>query len=152
RLALLPRGAAELLQAASVLGADFSPAELADLRGRPAADVAAALGPGVDDGLLGGLGDRLVFRHQLVRDAIYEQMPVALRSALHRDIGRMLAAHGADAARVATQLGLGGPEARAEAVAWLRRAAADAGGASPAEAADLLDRALDLAGPAHPDR
>src|SRR6185437_10216520 len=75
----------------------------------------------------GGLG----FRNPLIRAALYEEMPAAVRAAWHRDAGRALAEAGAPADRVARQLlrAVGGP-----------------GGAPPAAGPALAGPAL--AGPA----
>jgi DNA-binding NarL/FixJ family response regulator len=152
RLSLLPQVTARVLGMASLLGSDFSPADLADHLRRPVAAVVELLGPALDDGLLVGAGDRLSFRHQLVRDAIYVQMPLAMRSALHGEIGQLLAARGAEALQVATHLALGGEGGRTAAVEWLRRAANEAQSRSPTQAVELLDRALALGGPRHQAR
>src|SRR6185437_1862787 len=55
----------------------------------------------------GGLG----FRHPLIRAALYEEMPAAVRAAWHRDAGRAMAEAGAPADQVARQLlrAVGGP-------------------------------------------
>jgi len=56
-------------------------------------------------------GRGLWFRHPLIRAALYEEMPAAVRAAWHRDAGRALAEAGAPADRVARQLlrAVGGP-------------------------------------------
>ena len=43
-----------------------------------------------------------MFRHLLIKQALYESMPAALRTALHAEAARDLAASGADAERRAT--------------------------------------------------
>ena len=50
----------------------------------------------------GGVG--LAFRHPLIREALYAELPAAVRSAWHRDAGHALATAGAAPDRVARQL------------------------------------------------
>ncbi len=152
RLESLPRQTWELLRIASVLGLEFSPADLAELAGRTPGDLAAALEPALRSHLVQDTGDRLAFRHQLVRDAVYTQMPRSIRSALHNHAGHLLATRGADAIRVASHLGLGAEDGRAEAIDWLRRAAEEASSRSPRVAVELLDRAIELSGSGQPAR
>jgi DNA-binding CsgD family transcriptional regulator len=146
RLSTMPEATATMLRTASLLGCDFALQDLVDVLGQPAARVADMIEPALQDGLLGGSGRRIAFRHQLVRDAIYERMPLAMRTALHRDIGRSLARRGSDPGQVATHLALGGDDVVPEAVEWMRRAAGDASSTSPALAVEYLDRAIELAG------
>lgn len=152
RLSGFPAPTAHALTMASALGSHFSLTDLADLLERPAADLAERLGPALEDRLLVAAGPLLSFRHQLVRDAIYGGMPLGVRSAVHRDVGRMLIRRDADALLVATHLALGGDTGRTEAVDWLRRAADEASACSPTQAVELLDRALELGGPRHAAR
>ncbi len=55
----------------------------------------------------------LAFRHPLIREALYAEMPAAVRAAWHRDAGHALAAAGAAPDRVARQLlrAIAGPNA-----------------------------------------
>ena len=80
----------------------------------------AALGAGV----LVVSGQRYRFRHDLVRQALVEQVAPHRRLGLHRDAARRLAALGAAPAAVARQWLAGGSVA--EAVPWLLGAARDA--------------------------
>ena len=89
-------------------------------------------------------GDRLRFRHELIRDAIYEDLAGSVRRALHREAGQRLAQAGAPALQVAEHLARGARLGDPEAVAWLARAARQAAPRSPDVAADLLDRAAGL--------
>ena len=54
--------------------------------------------------MLAESGNGLGFRHPLIRTALYEEMPVPVRAAWHRDAARALAAAGAPPERVARQL------------------------------------------------
>ena len=64
-------------------------------------------------GILIGSGPDLAFRHLLIQQALYESMPPALRTALHAEAARELAATGADALSVAQQLSAAQRRARA---------------------------------------
>ena len=114
-----------VLRAASILGAAFSVTELALVTGRSAADLLPSLAAAGEAGLLDESGDRLRFRHDLVRDAIYHDLPLAVRKGLHREAATVLGGAGAPADRVASHLVLGAEAGDTHAVALLR-----AGGAN----------------------
>ena len=97
-------------------------------------------------------GDRLRFRHDLIRDALYEDLPLNVRQGLHREAGQRLAGSGAPILQVAEQFARGARSGDAEAVGWLTRAARQAAPTSPDVAADLLERAIALMNPADPGR
>ena len=153
RLTTLPSEAQQALGLASVLGSSFTVPELAAFSGWDAVALSEPLGAAVRAGFLiddhltheatGGAGS-LSFRHDLIRETLYTDLPASVRAGLHQRAGEALAAGGSPAARVAQQLALGAyvGEASAErAVRWLRRAAADAASSSSTAAA-LLERAL----------
>ncbi|MGY4643944.1 AAA family ATPase [Cellulomonas sp. URHB0016] len=73
----------ELLRQASVLGASFVVSDLASLVGEPVPDCWRTLRHGLAAGVVRARGDRLVFRHELVRAALYEGLDPARRRALH---------------------------------------------------------------------
>src|SRR5262249_30801359 len=151
-------GVLDMLQAAAVLGASFSPAALASATGRSVVDLVPALAEAARAGLLadepagGPAGERLAFRHAVIRESIYHSLPAAGRGAPPREAGGALAAAGAPADEVAGQLAQGAHPGDAEAVGWLRRAAHAALPSSVPMAAGLLERALDLGGPGFPER
>jgi DNA-binding CsgD family transcriptional regulator/energy-coupling factor transporter ATP-binding protein EcfA2 len=147
RMAALSDSTSEALRLASVLGSTFAPAELAVALDCTVADLAPALHEAAVAAILEERGDHLAFRHALVRDAVYEQIPLAVRRQLHREVGRSLVAAGADSMAVARHLGLGADPGDSEAVEWLRRAAREAAPRSPATAVQLLERARELVGP-----
>ena len=144
RLSALDDAAAEAVRIAAVLGASFSVADLAAVLGERPTALLPHLQDAVEAGLLEDAGDHLRFRHDLVRDAVYDDTPHGIRAALHLQIGRTLATAGAPSTVVATHWSLGARPGDEEAVAWLRRAAGDAAPRDPATAATLLDRALRL--------
>ncbi|ADB48882.1 ATP-binding protein [Conexibacter woesei] len=152
RLRALPAETVELLGLASVLGSEFALAELAALTGRPVAALSAPVREALAAGALVERGERLGFGHDVVREALYDDLPRSVRAGLHLEVGRALAAAGADAAAVAEHLVRGAAPGDAEAVAWLERAAREAASRSAGVAAELLEAALELAAPGDPAR
>jgi DNA-binding CsgD family transcriptional regulator len=152
RLSDLPPETLHVLQVASVLGPSFALAELVLLSGRSTSELLAGLRPALAAGVLQEAGPQLAFRHQLLRDALYEDLPQAVRLGLHADLARALAAARAPATRVAEHFVRGDSPGDREAVIWLRRAAQDAAPRAPAVAAELLERALALIDAHDPER
>lgn len=135
----------EALRHASLLGRHFTATELAAVTGRPVIEVVSVLEEAADAGMVLTGDEHYVFRHDLVRDAVYRSISPAARWDLHRAAGAALAATGAPALRVAQQFTAGARPGDLEAVEWLRRAADDALAVDTASAADFLERALSLA-------
>jgi DNA-binding CsgD family transcriptional regulator/tetratricopeptide (TPR) repeat protein len=152
RLAYLPEGTVGTLRSASLLGDAFSLVDLATITGRRAGELFEELGEAIKAGLLADSEGRLFFRHQLVRDAIYEDIPEAARVALHREAGRMLDAAGAPLSQVASHLVLGAVVGDVEAALSLRRAARDTAPRAPGVAVELQRRAEELLPPHHAER
>ena len=150
RLSLLSEEALNLLRVASIFGTTFSLAELGLVVGRQPPQLVPALAVALDAGLLTDAGDRLAFRHDLVREAIYQDLPTAVRKGLHREAGTVLSRAGVPVERVAIHVALGAETGDAEAVAWLRQAAQDAAAWAPATTVRLLERALDINGAGQP--
>lgn len=151
RFGYLPTRTLELLRLASVLGDAVSIHELATVRRQEAIEVAADLEEAYRSRLLDEGRDAVVFRHQLVQQAIYEDLPLPVRRALHRDAAGALAQAGAELSKVASHLMRGADRGDLEAVRWLRQGAAEAAARAPSVAVDLLRRAAALLPPGHPD-
>jgi tetratricopeptide (TPR) repeat protein len=152
RLSFLAPATLELLRVASVLGSSFAVTDLSLVVGRPTAGLLAALEEATAAGILEQRGELLGFRHDLIREALYEDLAAPVRQGLHLDAGRALAGAGAPPERVAEQLVRGASPGDTQAVAWLQRAARQAAPRAPAVAVELLGRALELAGPSAPAR
>ena len=128
RLAELPEPTRSVIESAAVLGARFRRDVLGQLTGASAGDLADALAAGHDARLLESAGpgeDR--FRHDLVRDAIYEAIHEVNRENLHAQAGGALAAlagrgRDVDDAEAAYQLVRAGPAASVQAAEYARRA------------------------------
>lgn len=148
RLRLIDRDTVNVLRSATVLGSSFSLEDLSLVLGRPAPDLVPALEDARAAKLLEEADRQLVFRHDLVREAIYGELPIAVRAGLHAAAGRALAAAGRPAVQVATHMALGAAPGDAEAVRWLHRAARESASRAPSVAVDLLERAVEVAGPA----
>ena len=152
RLRFLPDESLGLLKVASILGSSFSIADLSLVTGRSVVQLLSLFTDVFRAGILGETGERVAFRHDLIREAIYEEIPAAIRKDLHREAGRVLTGAGAAPAQVAQQMSLGASPGDAEALFWLRRAAREAGPRSAPVAVRLLKRALELTEVADPDR
>lgn len=145
RLSWLPADTRELLRIASLLGTSFTLADVAVITARPVIDVASALREASVAGLISGDGGRLVFRHDLVREAVYEHMLPAERRDLHRAAARAFAASGAPTQQIAVQFGRAALPGDLEAVEWLHRAAEEIVSIAPSAAIALYEDALSLA-------
>lgn len=81
----------QILRMAALLGPEFSVADLASVLRRPAAELAEAMMEAYQAGVLVDSAERTVFRHPLIRQALYEAIPPGLRAALHRQAAQALA-------------------------------------------------------------
>lgn len=152
RLSFLAPATLELLRVASVLGSRVAPGELSLVVGQTLGAVLPGLREAATGGALREQGDVFTFRHDLVREALYLDLPQPLRKDLHMAAARVLATWGASPSRVAEHVVRGALPGDPEAVQWLREAAADAASRAPGVAAELLERALELAEDGHPLR
>jgi DNA-binding CsgD family transcriptional regulator len=111
RLGFVSAPTREVLRAAALLGVEFGITDLTAVLGRPVAALVSALDEARTLGVLADSGAGLAFRHPLIREALYAEMPASVRAAWHRDAGHALASAGAAPDRVARQLlrALGGP-------------------------------------------
>ena len=151
RLRDLPGPTLDLLQVTAVLGDAVSLREVAAVARRTPSDVARQLGAAYDARLLDEVDERVVFRHQLVHDAIYQHVPAPARRLLHREAAVALMAAGADRLEVADHLVLGAERGDEQAVGWLRDAAREASGQAPLVTLELLRRAEALLPGGHRD-
>lgn len=144
RLSFLSAETLDLLRSASILGSSFTLAELSTVTGRPAFDLSALLDGAFKAGVLTDDGAVLRFRHDLIRAAVYADLPHSVRIGLHREAGQHLARSGAPALRVAEHLVRSAEPGDTDAVVWLTKAARESASTSPGIAADLLHRAIGL--------
>jgi tetratricopeptide (TPR) repeat protein len=128
RVGELTGTARDVVLAASVLGTRFRRDVLAGLAGLEPGELAGALAAGRDTGLLQLAEpgeDR--FRHDLVRDAIYDSIPADVREDLHTRAGGVLASlagrgRDVDDAEVAYHLARAGTAVAGPAAEYARRA------------------------------
>ena len=149
RLGFVARPVREVLRVAALLGVDFAVTDLAIILDRSVTDLVRAIDEARSAGVLAESGRGLGFRHPLIREALYDEMPASVRAAWHREAGRALAEAGAPADRVARQLlpAVVGPGGTPEPMDgwmldWLGRAADLLVGQAPGVAAELLARAV----------
>jgi DNA-binding CsgD family transcriptional regulator len=143
RLGRLPQEAAQLARAVAVLGdrADRERAAVvADLDRRQVAPAAAALAS-ID---LLDPEPPFSFVHPLVRNAVYEGIPLHEREAAHARAAKVLTELGATPEQIAAQILVAPPDSVEDAVPVLREAARAASAEGGLEsAASYLQRALD---------
>ena len=138
RLGFLSPEATRALRLAALLGPEFSVSDLVTVAGTEASTLLPVLDEAIAAGVLAETGDRLRFRHGLIRQALYELTPATARSALHRQVARALDGAGLPVDRVAGHL-LAAPDAiDGWALDWLAAHAAALAHRAPDIAADLL--------------
>lgn len=146
RLHGLSPAAREVAGVASVLGRRFTFDAVQQLLAVPPASL---LGP-VDElrhaGLLVDDGDRMAFRHDLLREAVLQRLPPSARGPLERQAAEVLLDNGAPPVEVALRLADSARPGDERAVGVLLRAATALASSDPAAAAELTQRTLSLLG------
>ena len=94
RLDFLSGRARSVLQAGAVLGGRFSVEELALVSGHSVAGLAGVVEEAVAAGVLAVVGSELMFRHALIRQALHDGVPAAVRVGLHAHVARVWAEAG----------------------------------------------------------
>jgi ATP/maltotriose-dependent transcriptional regulator MalT len=146
RLRGVSPGVRHLLEVGAVLGRSFMLDDAARVLGRPAGLLIGTLATALDTELIVAEQDQLVFRHQLIHRAIYDELPGAMRIGLHREAARLLLEAGRSAGEVAEHLLVAARAGDSEAVGTLLAAVADISRSSPEAGAELAVRTLDLLG------
>jgi DNA-binding CsgD family transcriptional regulator len=144
RLDLLSAAASEVVRVAAVLPDRFSAGLLAAMLDRQPTSLLSALGEAVRADLLVEDGERLRFRHDLLREATRQSLPQSLRRAMERQSASVMLGMGAAPAEVATQLARSAEPGDRDAIGALRQAAQSVGRSDASAAADLSKRALEL--------
>jgi DNA-binding CsgD family transcriptional regulator len=137
---------------ASVLGRRFSFDQLSMMLHVPPSVLLGPIDELVVAELLAEDDGLLVFRHDLIREAVRDTLPGSARRSLQRQAVDVLLAAGALPVEVAVQLAASADADDAPAVRTLREASRALAGSDPSRAADLSMRALDLAGKDDPLR
>lgn len=142
-----------LLRAGSVVfWGEFTVAAVAGLLKVPAARLARDVADATAAEVLDARGPSLVFRHDLVREAVYLTIPEPARAAMHRDAALVVLKQGRPVEEAAEHVMRSGPGGDAEAVALLREAMHRIVGHAPGRAAQMIVRALELTTPDDPGR
>ncbi|OLB80266.1 MAG: hypothetical protein AUI14_07300 [Actinobacteria bacterium 13_2_20CM_2_71_6] len=143
RLDFLSPDVRQLLRTAALLGNEFAVTDLATILERPPADLVTHVQDAVAAEVLVDAGERLAFRHPLLRRELYRSIPVPARVAAHRHAAQQLAEAGAPVERVAEQL-LEAPATAGEwLVEWLAQAAPTLTYRAPQIVAELLTRVVE---------
>ena len=93
RLAPLSESSRALLRAAAVIGEEFAVSLVANATGAPRGEVLEALDEAARTGIVSQIHlspPTFGFSHALVREVLYEQLPVGARAAMHRRVGEAL--------------------------------------------------------------
>jgi DNA-binding CsgD family transcriptional regulator/tetratricopeptide (TPR) repeat protein len=105
RVRMLGNDAWALLRSASVLGRSLRLPLVTGLTDLPAARVSALISDAAAAGLLLAEGDDdIVFRHDLIREALYEELLPSIRQQLHRRVIELLQATGSPSAELVPHL------------------------------------------------
>ncbi|MEV6315229.1 AAA family ATPase [Streptomyces sp. NPDC051776] len=152
RLDFMSSDALSVLRVASVLGSAITVEDLAAVAERPVPDVLGILLDACDAGVLSERGGRFWFRHTVIRQALYDDLPAPLRAALHLEAGLALAGTSAPPELIAEHLGLGTPSGSPRVVDWLAGHGEHLMVTIPKMTVELLRRALDYADAAEPRR
>ncbi|MCO8277709.1 AAA family ATPase [Actinoplanes sp. TRM 88003] len=148
---LTPDGRA-VLEVAAVLSRRIDVPFLGAVLRRPPATLVTPLREAQVEDLVHTDEQDLVFRHDLIREAVRATVPAAVSRAIRREAADLAAEFGHSPAEVAALLTDSAEPGDEEAVATLRRAAAELALGAPSRAADLSRRALALTAeysPAH---
>jgi DNA-binding CsgD family transcriptional regulator/tetratricopeptide (TPR) repeat protein len=152
RLGRLSPHTRHLLQVAAILGRSFRVDDLADMFGDPPSRLLSALEEAETAGVVVPSGDQLMFRHDLLWQAVTETVTMPVRQALHRQAAEMLLKRGGSAIPAAAHLMHYARPGDTHALEGLDHAVGEVLSSSPQSAADLAVRALELTASNDPDR
>lgn len=153
QLRTLPPSSLRMVQVASVLGGTFLIDDAALLMNESAEAMAlSSLEPAIRAGILDDMGDALSFRHELLRQAVYEGIPPTVRKALHRRAAARILATGRGVLEAAPHVLAYATSADGESETILREAAALLVTSMPDVAANLIQRSFALLQPSDPVR
>jgi DNA-binding NarL/FixJ family response regulator len=152
RVAATSEGCRLLLRAAAVLGPAFPLTDAAGLLGSSAAQLTELLTEAIAAGLLADEGSAVRFRHDLLREALYEDLPPSSRRALHRGAADHLLAAGRGYAAAAPHMLAAAEQGDAAAADVLRRAAHELLGSMTTTSVTFIRQAFELTGADDPAR
>ncbi|HEV2374141.1 MAG TPA: AAA family ATPase [Streptosporangiaceae bacterium] len=143
RLSQLDPRTRAVLRTAALLGNEFDALELAQVTRKAADTLVEPLDQAVAEGILLEVGDRLAFRHALIRQVLEEELPVSMRRALHAQFARTLAEEGALVNAVVRHLLAVSGQLESWVARWLAGLPERMVFAEPRIAAQLLRQVLD---------
>lgn len=152
RLDRLSPATRQLVHVAAVLPDHFSASLLGQMIKRHPSSLIDFVAEAVRADLLSEVGDRLRFKHDLVRHAARDAVPAAVRRALERESVNVLLGAGATAEEVAPQLARSADIGDDKAVATLLTAVESLSRTDPSRAADICCHAMRLMRPHHTQR
>ncbi|MBV8950808.1 MAG: hypothetical protein JOZ99_08035 [Actinobacteria bacterium] len=150
RLTTLSRDALHVVRAGSVFGRAFGISDVAAMLATWPSTLVPAVDEAIQANVLADVGGRLEFCHDLIRQAITEDLPDSARIALHRGAAAVILARGGSATEAAVHLLASAERGDEEAARVLGEAAAQIAGRAPKTAADLAFRAIDIMRPGQP--
>jgi DNA-binding CsgD family transcriptional regulator len=142
----------QVVRVAAALGSTFTAAQVGQMLDRSPAQVMDPIGDAIAAGLIVDDGDRLRFRHGLVREALLLALPTSVRRGLRRQAADVLIACGGGGIEVAEQLADGAEIGDHAAARRILDTARDLTAWDADRAAGLAQRAVDIAALGAPDR
>ncbi|WP_433759024.1 helix-turn-helix transcriptional regulator [Nocardia sp. CA-135398] len=142
RLDFLPRRTRHVLAAAAALGPVVDVTELAAVLDRPLLDVWGVVSDVMATGVLALVDSEVVFRHELLRQVLSDQLPATVRAGLLRTAGRVLQTTNAPIERIAHYLAVADYDLDDVGVDWLVAVADKLAFRAPEPAVRLLRRAM----------
>jgi DNA-binding CsgD family transcriptional regulator len=152
RLARLSSVSTRVASFASSLGRRFTLHDLAAMTSLTVGELVDAVTELLQADLFVDDGDRLTFRHDLIREAVRAGMPNPVRRGLDRQAADVLIARGALPTEVAFQLAESAEPGDDVAIETVLRASEQLALSDPEGAASLAQRGLELAPERHPLR
>jgi DNA-binding CsgD family transcriptional regulator len=145
RLASMSGASERVATFACGLGRRFTVHDLAAMTNISIADLMAPVNNLLQADIFAVEDDSLTFRHDLIREAVRRSLAGPVRRALDREAADVLLARGALPSEVAVQLVESAEPGDQTAIEIILKAAQVLGSSDPDGAADLAERALDLA-------
>ncbi|GAA1981988.1 BTAD domain-containing putative transcriptional regulator [Amycolatopsis minnesotensis] len=142
-LEFLSPGTQHALRWAALLGVEFAVSDVATVLGKLPSELVGAFDEAVSGRVVIDAGARLTFRHPLLRQALYDSIPGAIRVSWHRQAAEALARADAPVRQVAEQLVTVPALADPWVLDWLAHNHTAVATRAPLIAAELLKQVLD---------
>ena len=152
RLERMADSARQVAMVAAALGRRFSLDDVAAMLNRSPSELLTPVDELIHADVLAERDGRLMFGHDLTLEAVRASVPVSVRRSLDRQAASVLLAGGALPVEVATRLAESAEPGDEVAITTLFKAAETLEATDPGAAADLSQRALELAPRRHPLR